>query len=123
MKNKTITSRDVDFGKWYTDIIKNANLADYSPVKGCLVFEPTGYAIWENIQNILDKEFKKLGHVNVLMPLFINESLLAKESEHIEGFAPEVAWVTHGGTKKLEERLCVRPTSEVLFGDYYAKKN
>ena len=122
MKNKMITSRDVDFAKWYTDIVRNAKLADYSSVKGCLVLEPTGYAIWERIQNVLDKEFKKLGHVNVSMPLFINESLLTKESEHIEGFAPEVAWVTHGGSKELEERLCVRPTSEALFGDYYSKK-
>ncbi len=122
MKNKMITSRDVDFARWYTDIVRNANLADYSSVKGCLILEPRGYAIWEKIQNILDKEFKRLGHVNVSMPLFINESLLQKENDHIEGFAPEVAWVTHGGSKELEERLCVRPTSEALFGDYYSKK-
>ncbi len=122
MKNKMITSRDVDFAQWYTDIVRNANLADYSSVKGCVILEPRGYAIWEKIQNVLDKEFKKLGHVNVSMPLFINESLLQKENDHIEGFAPEVAWVTHGGSKELEERLCVRPTSEALFGDYYSKK-
>lgn len=121
MKNKMITSRDIDFAKWYTDIVKNAHLADYSSIKGCMVLEPNGYALWEKIQSILDKEFKRLGHQNVSMPMFINESLLNKEGEHVEGFAPEVAWVTHGGSKKLEERLCVRPTSEALFGDYYSK--
>jgi len=119
MKNKAITSRDVDFAKWYTDIVKTAKLAEYSNVKGCIIFEPNGYAIWENMQNILDKEFKRLGHQNVYMPLFIPESLLNKEKEHVEGFAPEVAWVTHGGSHELEERMCIRPTSETLFCDYY----
>ena len=118
-KNKAITSRDVDFAQWYTDIVRNAKLASYSNVKGSTVFEPNGYAIWENIQAVADKRFKELGHQNIMMPMLIPESLLNKEADHIEGFAPEVAWVTHGGNKKLEERLCVRPTSEVLFCDYY----
>lgn len=121
MKNKMITSRDIDFAKWYTDIVKQAHLAAYSNVKGCVILEPNGYAIWENIQTILDQKFKDLGHQNVYMPVFIPESALAKEAEHVEGFAPEVAWVTHGGNNKLEERLCVRPTSETLFCDHYAK--
>ena len=120
-KNKAITSREVDFAKWYTDIVRNAHLASYSAVKGCMIIEPTGYAIWENIQAILDRKFKELGHQNVSMPLLIPESLLLKEKEHIEGFAPEVAWVTHGGSKELEERLCIRPTSETLFCEYYSK--
>ena len=118
-KNKAITARDVDFAQWYTDIVRNAKLASYSNVKGFTVFEPNGYAIWENIQAVVDKRFKELGHQNIMMPMLIPESLLNKEADHIEGFAPEVAWVTHGGNKKLEERLCVRPTSEVLFCDYY----
>lgn len=116
-----ITSMDVDFAKWYTDIVKKARLMDYSSVRGCMVIEPYGFAIWENIQHILDTEFKRLGHENVSMPMFIPESLLQKEKDHVEGFAPEVAWVTHGGEEKLNERLCVRPTSETLFCDYYAK--
>lgn len=120
-KNKTITSRDVDFAQWYTDIVRNAHLATYSAVKGCTILEPNGYALWENIQAILDKKFKETGHQNVYMPLFIPESLLLKEKEHVEGFAPEVAWVTMGGSKELEERLCVRPTSETLFCEYYSK--
>lgn len=119
MKNNAITSRDVDFAKWYTDVVKAAKLADYSSVKGCIVIEPNGYAIWEKMQEILDKKFKELGHVNVQMPLLIPENLLKKESELVEGFAPEVAWVTEGGAKKLEERLCIRPTSETMFCDYY----
>ena len=114
-----ITSMDVDFAKWYTDIVKKAELCDYSSVKGCMIVRPYGYAIWENIQNILDAEFKKTGHQNVAMPLFIPESLLQKEKDHVEGFAPEVAWVTYGGSEELEERLCVRPTSETLFCDHY----
>lgn len=120
MENKAITKRDVDFAKWYTDVVRAAKLADYSSVKGCIVIEPNGYAIWENMQRILDKEFKKLGHVNCQMPLLIPEDLMEKETELIEGFAPEVAWVTEGGSKKLETRLCIRPTSETLFSDYYA---
>ncbi len=119
MKNEKITSRDVNFAKWYTDVVKAAKLADYSSVKGCIVIEPNGYAIWEKMQEILDKKFKELGHVNVQMPLLIPENLLKKESELVEGFAPEVAWVTQGGEKKLDERLCIRPTSETMFCDYY----
>ena len=119
MKNNAITSRDVDFAKWYTDVVNAAHLASYTSVKGCLAIEPYGYAIWEKMQQILDKKFKELGHVNVQMPLFIPENLLKKESELVEGFAPEVAWVTEGGSKKLDERLCLRPTSETLFCDYY----
>ena len=120
MKNEAITSRDVDFAKWYTDVVKAAKLCDYSNVKGCMVIEPNGYAIWEKMQSVLDGMFKETGHQNVYMPLLIPESLLKKEGELIEGFAPEVAWVTHGGSKELEERLCVRPTSETLFSDYYS---
>ena len=120
MKNKAITSRDVDFAKWYTDIVREAHLADYSGVKGCIVFEPNGYAIWENMQKVLDEKFKALGHQNVYMPMLIPESLMRKEGELIEGFAPEGAWVTEGGKNKLEERMIIRPTSETLFSDYYA---
>ena len=122
MANKAITSRDIDFAKWYTDVVKAAHLADYSSVKGCVIFEPNGYAIWEKMQEVLDKKFKETGHQNVYMPMFIPEGLLAKEGELIEGFAPEGAWVTEGGKSKLEERLMVRPTSETLFSDYYASK-
>ena len=119
MANKAITSRDVDFAKWYTDVVNAAHLASYTSVKGCIAIEPNGYAIWERMQEILDKKFKELGHVNVQMPLLIPENLLKKESELVEGFAPEVAWVTEGGSKKLEEKLCIRPTSETMFCDYY----
>ncbi len=115
-----ITSMDEDFAKWYTDICKKAELIEYTSVKGCMVIRPYGYAIWENIQKILDGMFKETGHENVCMPLFIPESLLQKEKDHVEGFAPEVAWVTHGGSEKLEDRLCVRPTSETLFCEHYA---
>ncbi|MCI8387626.1 MAG: proline--tRNA ligase [Clostridiales bacterium] len=115
-----ITSMDVDFAQWYTDICKKADLIDYSSVKGCMIIRPYGYAIWENIQKNLDSRFKALGHENVYMPMFIPESLLNKEKDHVEGFAPEVAWVTHGGSEKLTERLCVRPTSETLFCEHYA---
>ncbi len=118
---EAITGRDVDFAKWYTDIVKKAEMIDYSGVKGCMVFRPYGYAIWENIQADLDKRFKATGVENVYMPLFIPESLLQKEKDHVEGFAPEVAWVTHGGNEKLAERLCVRPTSETVFCEHYAK--
>ena len=117
---EAITSMDVDFAKWYTDICKKADLIDYSSVKGCMIIRPYGYAIWENIQHILDERFKELGHENVYMPMFIPESLLNKEKEHVEGFAPEVAWITHGGSERLTERLCVRPTSETLFCEHYA---
>ncbi len=115
-----ITSMSEDFAQWYTDIVKKAKLVDYSGVKGCMVIQPYGYAIWENIQKALDARFKETGHENVYMPMFIPESLLQREKDHVEGFAPEVAWVTHGGTEKLAERLCVRPTSETLFCDHYA---
>jgi len=118
---REITSMDEDFAQWYTDIVKKAELTDYSSVKGCMVIKPAGYAIWENIQKELDKRFKATGVQNCYMPLFIPESLLNKEKDHVEGFAPEVAWVTQGGLEPLQERLCVRPTSETLFCDYYAK--
>ncbi len=117
---EAITSMDVDFAQWYTDIVKKAELIEYTSVKGCMVIRPYGYAIWENIQRILDGMFKATGHENVCMPMFIPESLLQKEKDHVEGFAPEVAWVTHGGKDQLEERLCVRPTSETLFCEHYA---
>ena len=117
-KVEKITSRDVDFGQWYTDIVKNADLVDYSGVKGCMIIRPYGWAIWENIQAILNKMFKDTGHCNLSMPMFIPESLLQREKDHVEGFAPEVAWVTHGGEEKLSERLCVRPTSETLFCEH-----
>ncbi|MBE6856962.1 MAG: proline--tRNA ligase [Ruminococcus sp.] len=115
-----ITSMEEDFAQWYTDICKKAELVEYTSVKGCMVIRPYGYAIWENIQRILDGMFKATGHENVCMPMFIPESLLQKEKDHVEGFAPEVAWVTHGGSEKLEDRLCVRPTSETLFCEHYA---
>ncbi len=117
---EAITSMEEDFAQWYTDIVKKAELIDYSSVKGCMVIKPAGYAIWENIQKELDARFKATGVENVYMPMFIPESLLQKEKDHVEGFAPEVAWVTHGGLEPLQERLCVRPTSETLFCDYYA---
>ena len=116
---KEITSMEDDFAKWYTDVVSKAELMDYSSVKGCMIIRPYGYAIWENIQSILNSKFKATGHENVYMPMFIPESLLEKEKDHVEGFAPEVAWVTHGGNEKLEERFCVRPTSETLFCDHY----
>ena len=115
-----ITAMDEDFAQWYTDIVKKAELIEYTSVKGCMVIRPYGYAIWENMQHILDGMFKETGHENVCMPMFIPESLLEKEKDHVEGFAPEVAWVTYGGSEKLEERLCVRPTSETLFCEHYA---
>ena len=117
---EAITSRDVDFAQWYTDIVKKADLIDYSSVKGCMIIRPYGYAIWENMQKILDGMFKETGHENVYMPMFIPESLLNKEKDHVKGFAPEVAWVTQGGNETLPERLCVRPTSETLFCEHYA---
>ena len=117
--NKAITKRDVDFAKWYTDVVTAAKLARYSNVKGCIIYEPNGTAIWESIKNVLDTKFRETGHQNITMPMLIPESLLRKESELVNGFAPEVAWVTHGGEKELEERLCIRPTSETLFSDYY----
>ncbi len=116
-----ITPRSQDFARWYTDLVRRAELADYSPVKGCMVIRPYGYAIWELIQQALDRRFKATGHVNAYFPLFIPESLLQREADHVKGFAPQVAWVTHGGEEKLEERLVVRPTSEAIIGTMYAK--
>jgi len=115
-----ITAMETDFAQWFTDVVTKAELVDYSGVKGFFVLRPYAYAIWENIQAILDKKFKELGHVNVSMPLLIPESLLQKEKDHVEGFAPEVAWVTHGGSEELTERLCVRPTSETLFCEHWS---
>ncbi|MDK2807828.1 MAG: prolyl-tRNA synthetase [Clostridiales bacterium] len=119
---EAITSMEEDFAQWYTDVVKKAELIDYSSVKGCMVIKPTGYAIWENIQKELDRRFKETGVENVYMPMFIPESLLQREKDHVEGFAPEVAWVTHGGLSPLQERMCVRPTSETLFCDFYANE-
>lgn len=116
---EAITSMEEDFAQWYTDVVKKAELIDYTSVKGCMVIKPAGYAIWELIQKNLDDMFKETGVENVYLPLFIPESLLQKEKDHVEGFAPEVAWVTHGGLNPLQERLCVRPTSETLFCDFY----
>jgi len=116
-----ITPQSEDFARWYIDVVRRAELADYSPVKGCMVIRPYGYAIWELIQQGLDRRFKETGHVNAYFPLFIPESLLMREAEHVEGFAPQVAWVTQGGTETLEERLVVRPTSETIIGTMYAK--
>ena len=116
-----ITPQSTDFSRWYLDVVRKAELADYSPVKGCMVIRPYGYAIWELIQRQLDDRFKATGHVNAYFPLFIPESLIMKEAEHVEGFAPQVAWVTKGGTEELEERLVVRPTSETIFGVMYQK--
>jgi prolyl-tRNA synthetase len=115
-----ITDMEKDFPQWYTDVVKKSELIDYSSVRGCMILQPYGYAIWELIQSQLDKRFKETGHKNVYMPMFIPESLLQREKDHVEGFAPEVAWVTHGGNEKLTERLCVRPTSETLFCEHYA---
>jgi len=118
---KDITPMEVDFAQWYTDVIKKTDMVDYSPVKGFMVIKPYGYALWENIQGYLDHRFKETGHQNMYFPLLIPESLLNKEKEHVEGFAPEVAWVTHGGDEELAERLCIRPTSETIICSMYAK--
>jgi len=115
-----ITDMDVDFGQWFTDIVKKSGLIDYSGTKGFFILRPYAYALWENIQSVMDAKFKELGHENVSMPLLIPESLLQKEKDHVEGFAPEVAWVTHGGSEELAERLCIRPTSETLFCDHWS---
>lgn len=121
MKNNKITSREENFADWYTDVVSASRLARYSNVKGCVILEPNGCALWNNIVENMDKLFKETGHKNVKLPMFIPEGLLNKESELVNGFAPEVAWVTQGGSKTLEERLCVRPTSETLFSDYYSE--
>ncbi len=118
---KEITPRSEDFSRWYTDVIRRAELADYSPVKGSMVIRPYGYAMWELMQQALDRRIKATGHVNAYFPMFIPEGLLKKEAAHVEGFAPQVAWVTHGGEEKLEERLVVRPTSEAIIGTMYSK--
>ena len=118
---EAITSMEEDFAQWYTDVVKKAELIEYSTVRGCMILRPNGYAIWENIQKQLDERFKETGVENVYMPMFIPESLLQKEKDHVEGFAPEVAWVTYGGGEELPERLCVRPTSETLFCDFYSR--
>ncbi|MBB2181329.1 proline--tRNA ligase [Lachnospiraceae bacterium MD1] len=118
---EAITSMEEDFAQWYTDVVKKAELIEYSSIRGCMILRPLGYAIWENIQKQLDADFKATGVENVYMPMFIPESLLQKEKDHVEGFAPEVAWVTHGGGEALQERMCVRPTSETLFCDFYSK--
>src|SRR4026208_2607832 len=116
-----ITPRSKDFSRWYLDVVRRAELADYLPVKGCMVIRPYGYAIWELIQQAFDREFKATGHVNAYFPLFIPESLLHKEAEHVEGFAPQVAYVTHGGGEELEERLGIRPTAEAIIGTMYGE--
>lgn len=117
---EAITDMEKDFAQWYTDVVKKADLTDYSQLKGCMIIRPYGYAIWELIQKQMDERFKQTGHENVYMPMFIPESLLQKEKDHVEGFAPEVAWVTHGGETELQERICVRPTSETLFCEHYS---
>ena len=118
-KVEQITDMEVDFAQWFTDVCKKAELIDYSSIKGVFIYRPYGYAIWENMQKVLDAEFKKCGVENVYMPLLIPESLLQKEKDHVEGFAPECAWVTMGGSEKLEERYCIRPTSETLFCEHF----
>jgi len=119
-KVEQITDMDVDFGQWFTDVVTKAGLIDYAGVKGFFILRPYAYALWENVQAVLDRRFKELGHENVSMPLLIPESLLQKEKDHVEGFAPEVAWVTHGGSEELAERLCIRPTSETLFCEHWS---
>ena len=116
-----IPRKSQDLSQWYVEVIRRAELADYAPMKGMMVIRPSGYAIWENIQRLLDRRFKETGHTNAYFPLFIPESFLKKEAEHVEGFAPEVAWVTHGGQEELEERLAVRPTSEAIICAMYSK--
>jgi prolyl-tRNA synthetase len=118
---KQITPKSEDFSRWYVEVIRRAEMADYAPMKGMMVIRPYGYSIWENIQRLLDGRIKETGHTNAYFPLFIPESLFRKEMDHLEGFAPEVAWVTHGGREELEERLAVRPTSEAIIGSMYAK--
>ena len=118
---KEITSKDEDFSKWYVDVVRKAELADYSSIKGCMVIKPYGYELWENIKNSLDKRIKATGHKNAYFPLFVSESLLKKEADHIQGFAPEVAWITHGGDDELEERIAIRPTSEAIICDTYSQ--
>ncbi|MCK4309500.1 MAG: proline--tRNA ligase, partial [Candidatus Atribacteria bacterium] len=118
---KEIASKEKDFSQWYVDVVRKAELADYTTIKGCMVIRPYGYGLWENMQDGLDRRIKETGHKNAYFPLFIPESLLKKEAEHVEGFAPEVAWVTYGGNQKLEERLAIRPTSEAVICSLYSK--
>lgn len=118
---KEITNIEEDFAQWYTDVVRKAELADYTDTKGCIAIRPYGYAIWENIQNYADKKFKEVGVTNLYMPVLIPESMLQKEKDHVEGFAPEVAWVTVGGGEELDERLCIRPTSETMMSTMYSK--
>ena len=118
---RNIASREEEYSRWYTDVVNKAQLAEWSLVHGCMVIKPYGYALWENMQRLLDQRFKATGHQNAYFPLLIPESLLAREAEHVEGFAPEVAWVTHGGKEELEERLAIRPTSEAIIGETYSK--
>ena len=119
--SKAITPKGQDYSQWYLDVVLKADMADYGPVKGCMIIKPYGYAVWENMQRDMDRRIKETGHVNAYFPLFIPESLLTKEAEHVEGFAPQVAYVTHGGGEELAEKLIVRPTSEAIIGTMYAK--
>ena len=118
---KEITNIEEDFAQWYTDVVRKAELADYTDTKGCIAIRPYGYAIWENIQKYADAKFKETGVKNVSFPLLISENLLQKEKDHVEGFAPEVAWVTEAGGEKLEAKYCIRPTSETMFSTLYSK--
>ena len=121
MPQEGVTPQTEDFSRWYTDVVQKAEMADYAPVRGCMVIRPYGYALWENIHDALDRRFKETGHVNAYFPMFIPMSFFAKEAEHVEGFSPELAVVTIGGGEKLEEPLAVRPTSETMFGHMYAQ--
>ena len=116
-----LTDQTDDFGRWYTEVVRKAQLADYAPVRGCMAIRPYGYALWEHMQRLLDARIKATGHQNAYFPLLIPESLLQLEADHVEGFAPECAWVTHGGSEKLEERLAIRPTSEAIIGRMYSR--
>lgn len=120
-EREEITPQSKDFSRWYVDVVRRTDMADYTSIKGCMVIKPYGYALWENLQQLLDRRIKKTGHKNAYFPLFIPEALLNKEAEHVEGFAPEVAWVTHGGNNKLEERMAIRPTSEAIICSLYSK--
>ena len=118
---KTLTARSEDYARWYNDVVQQAELADYAPVRGCMVIRPYGFALWENVRDALDRRFKETGHVNAYFPLFIPTSFIEREAEHVEGFSPELAVVTIGGGKELEEPLAVRPTSETVIGHMYAR--
>ena len=118
---RKLTPRGEDFSEWYNEVVKRADLADHTEIRGCMVIKPYGFGLWENMRDALDRRIKETGHRNAYFPLFVPESLLKKEAEHVKGFAPEVAWVTHGGDNELEERLAIRPTSEAIIGATYAK--